>query len=353
MKLKLPEYFIIIALFACFSLSAEETKNPSELRFSREGKFKIVQFTDTHLTDSLEINKGDTNEVKASSALKMQNELFAVMNKILDTEKPDLVIFTGDNVDTPNQTFDAWRKLANPMITRKIPWCAVMGNHDFEHTKKSQSELMAFLETLPCSVAKCGPAELGGGGNYILFVKSSNSPQVKAAIYCLDSGDYADTNISDGYAWFSFQKIEWFRRQAQTLTSADGGIPLPSLAFFHIPFPEYKEAVEARCIAGSKKENVCCPKFNSGMFTAMVESKAIMGVFTGHDHDNDYVAALSNICLAYGRKTGGFGYHHFSGARVIELEENKRSFTTWTRTDSGELENKVQYPGDFNLTKKK
>ena len=316
-----------------------------ELRFSNGGRFKIVQFTDTHLSDFEARDKGESQEVMTQRATKLRIELFATIRGILDAERPDMVIFTGDNVLVPGQTYDRLRELIEPMVERRIPWAISMGNHDTEFTKKSQRDMMAFLETLPFSLCVCGPSVLGGGGNYVVPVLAHGSARVVAAIYCMDSGDYADAKLSDGYAWFSFEKVAWFRKQSQELTTANAGIPLPALAFFHIPFPEYKEALSSGRAVGFKREEVCCPKLNSGMFAALVESQSVMGAFVGHDHNNDCAASFHGILLAYGRKTGNFSYLDLpcGGGRVIEMEEGKRGFSTWIRTASGAVESELRH----------
>ena len=164
----------------------------------------------------------------------------------------------------------------------------------------------------------------------------------------MDSGAYADKRLSDGYAWFTPAAIAWFRQQAQLLAAGNGGRPLPALAFFHIPLPEYDFVLKATKVIGTKNENVCSPKINSGMFCAMVESRSILGCFVGHDHNNDYLFSFKGICLGYGRKTGEFCYHGLpSGARVIELEENSRAFSTWICTADLKQECFVRVPDAF------
>ena len=320
-----------------------------ELHFSKEGRFKIVQFADTHLSDSEPRGTGETPKVMTQRAARMRDGLFATICGILDSERPDLVIFTGDNVLVPDLAFDRFRELVGPMIERKIPWAAVMGNHDFEFTKKSNREVMTFLETLPYSLCERGPYSLGGGGNYVLPVQAHGSSRISAAFYCMDSGDYADAKFSDGYAWFSHDTVGWFRGKSRELTAANGGTPLPALAFFHIPFPEFKEAFDSGHVAGIKMEEVCCPKINSGMFAAMLESGSILGAFVGHDHNNDCAASFHGILLSYGRKTGDFCYLDLpsGGARVIELVDGSRSFSSWVRTAGGEIENRWRHPEDF------
>lgn len=60
------------------------------------------------------------------------------------------------------------------------------------------------------------------------------------------------------------------------------------------------------------------------------------GVFSGHNHNNDFIGKYLGISLAYGRKTGYGGYGPKGlqrGARVIELEwENGNlKIDTWIR----------------------
>lgn len=54
---------------------------------------------------------------------------------ILDVEKPDLVVLTGDRLH--HDIFDsqsALFKVVAPLIERSIPYAAVFGNHDDEGT---------------------------------------------------------------------------------------------------------------------------------------------------------------------------------------------------------------------------
>ena len=55
------------------------------------------------------------------------------IEQILDIERPDLVIFTGDQLhhDIPDSQ-SALFKVVAPIIARSIPFAAVFGNHDSE-----------------------------------------------------------------------------------------------------------------------------------------------------------------------------------------------------------------------------
>ena len=75
----------------------------------------------------------------------------------------------------------------------------------------------------------------------------------------------------------------------------------------------------------------------------MLERGDVKGTFVGHDHVNDYESALHGIRLIYGRATGfsAYGREGFPrGGRVIMIEAEQTTFTTWLRLENGV---KVQY----------
>ena len=82
------------------------------------------------------------------------------------------------------------------------------------------------------------------------------------------------------------------------------------------------------------------------MFAEMVLQRNVLGTFVGHDHVNNYVAQLHNIALCYGYFSGGnsYGSGPLNGARLILLEADNKTFTTWLRRVDGEIFNKVVLP---------
>ena len=82
------------------------------LKFDKNGEFKIVQFTDVHFK---------YGNPASDIALKRINE-------VLDAERPDLVVFTGDVVYAkPAET--AMRTVLACASSRKIPFVVTFGNH--------------------------------------------------------------------------------------------------------------------------------------------------------------------------------------------------------------------------------
>ncbi len=51
----------------------------------------------------------------------------AQMRYILDAERPDLVVFTGDVV-TGKPAAEGWKRVLAPVAERNLPFCVVLGN---------------------------------------------------------------------------------------------------------------------------------------------------------------------------------------------------------------------------------
>ena len=89
------------------------------------GGFMIAQFTDMHLDPS------------KPRRLAEAEKTFARLDRILATERPDLVVFTGDVV-TGAPAEGMWRRLLDTMTARRVPFCVVLGNHDSEQDLSRQ-----------------------------------------------------------------------------------------------------------------------------------------------------------------------------------------------------------------------
>jgi hypothetical protein len=73
-----------------------------------------------------------------------------------------------------------------------------------------------------------------------------------------------------------------------------------------------------------------------------------MGVFVGHDHNNNFIGVDHDICLGYGQATGSSAYGNLErGARIIELHEKEFTFDSWICTKSG-TSDKFTFPIGLN-----
>lgn len=304
------------------------------LKFNADKKFKIVQFTDVHWVP------GDSASEEAAER----------MNEVLDVEKPDLVIYTGDLV-FGKPASEALSKALEPVVSRRLPFAVTWGNHDDEQDM-TRIELLEYIKDMPGNLTST-TAGISGVTNYVLPLKSEDGKKDAAVLYVFDSNAYSSLKQVKGYDWIKPDQINWYVESSVGYTERNGGKPLPSLAFFHIPFPEYNEAAqdENALLIGTRKEKACAPLINTGLYAAMLNAGDIMATFVGHDHVNDYVVDWKGILLCYGRFTGGNTVYHDipggNGARVIELTQGVRSFKTWERLEGGKIINEVNYPSDF------
>lgn len=304
-------------LFLC-SCAEQPTKTGHEFRFNEDGKFKIAQLTDIHL------HPGDPKS----------NAVPDTILSVLKQENPDLVIMTGDIV-TQKPAREGWQIIMDMMKKANIPYAVTMGNHDPEVMERDS--IYDILLTDPLFVGEKGPEDLSGVGNFILpILASDGSRQVKSVIYCMDSGDYPQIPGNGSYDWLKWDQISWYRQHSQAFTDLNGGQPIPSLAYFHIAVPEYRNINQENAnVYGCNKEGsgIGAPDVNSGFLVSCLEMGDVMGMFVGHDHDNDYIGLQNGIALAQGRVSGFNAYGDLPrGARIVELTEGKRQFDTWIAT---------------------
>lgn len=313
---------IIYSLLAVFFVLNAYSKQPV-LRFKNH-KFKIVQFTDLHL-----INGKDFAERNDST--------YQLMREVIKVEKPDLIVLTGDIVVSGGAS-PIWQQVIQPMTDAQVPFAVTFGNHDTE-ADISKPAILKLLQENKYNLTSNTDKKLSGVGNCALPVFASKGNAMPWAIYLFDSHAYTNDTTLGYYDWIKNDQIQWYRKQSEAYSHKQGK-QIAALAFFHIPLPEFELVRNQKNVSGSVVESVCSPLINSGLFSSFVEMGDVMGVFVGHDHNNDYVGELAGISLGYGRKTGyASAYHEIlpRGARVIELSENERRFDTHIRTLKGKL----------------
>ncbi|WP_339265343.1 metallophosphoesterase family protein [Paenibacillus sp. FSL K6-1330] len=304
-----------------------------KLKFREDGTFVIVQFSDVEFIDAEDL---DPETPLLDSMTK------ATMERIIAIEQPDLVVFAGDLTASARSKdpLQSFRSAVAVAEENRVAWAAVFGNHDSEGSlpRKRMHEEQLLHEYC---VAQPDPPGVSGAGNYVLTI-DDRAEKPAASLFFLDSGDYSPIEAVGGYDWIRRDQIEWYVSESRQLAERNGGAPLPALAFFHIPLPEYDEVWKTKVCEGHCSEWISSPKVNSGLFTAMVEMGDVMGTFVGHDHSNDYCGTLHGIRLCYGRSTRYVSYvdgvrkdKFPTGARVIRLKAGERQFETWIRQSDG------------------
>lgn len=324
---------ITTAIVAATTALAGETT----CRFDEGGNFRILQLTDLHLQIQ-----------KAEEMLRV----FDRIDFLVACDRPDFIVITGDMVYS-KPAAPALQALVDKLDAVKLPWAAVLGNHDAEQDL-SRAEMARIITS-----GSMNMNSLDDNGELAdIRIPVSGGHETAYYIYCLDSHDYSTLKDVPGYGWFTPGQVQRVREWS---AARDGmGNIIPSLAFFHIPLPEYIDAWapmenprhgagdKSRCV-GIRGENIASARINSGMFAAMKEGGSVQGVFAGHDHDSDFTAVYCGIALSYGRFSGCSStvYNNIPrGGRIIALKQGRKGFDTWTRNDEGRVANRVYFDGE-------
>ncbi len=308
------------------------------LRFNKNGEFRILVLSDIHGYPPAPCEQTVT-----------------AINAMVEHEKPDLVLFCGDNIkgcESEEQLRNAIAVMVGYLEEHRIPWAHVYGNHDDERYKEGdrrrqtlpRREQTEVYASFPYCMSKQGPAHIKGSSNYVLPVYSSDESRSDAVfnVWGMDSGAYIDDEGIAGKqsvlsytmyrgrangddAYMPFTQIQWYFNTSLEI-EAYAGHKVPGMMFFHIPLQEFYEVSlnpEDTGMTGKKREIVCAGPVNSGLFAAMVERGDIKAVCCGHDHINDYAGTFCGITLAYVSNVGYETYHDESmmGGRTLVIRE--------------------------------
>lgn len=294
----------------------------------REGQpFRILQVSDTHY---------DLDDPG-------HKEVDALLEAALSALRPDLAIHTGDAVE-PNRFREGWERLTAPFVRHGVPFAVTLGNHERAPAAGLEHRGVAtFVSGLQGSLTRPGPADLPGGGTYALTLFAPDGATPRFALYCMDSQDSSVRGLFPRlnharlgtYGWFLPEHVAWFRETARAHREANGGHPLPAAAFFHIPPTETPTLLTRGDFPPvgtppAKKLWEAAP-INTGMFYALLESRAVRCAFFGHAHGTDLAGSLHGLGLAYGRYSGGDNrrFRLSSGVRVIDIAPDAQSLSTF------------------------
>lgn len=337
------------------------------LKFNSDGKFRIMQVAD--IQDTQNTSK-DTIEF---------------LSLALQREKPDLVIFTGDQLkgygvsllkgDRKENYEKAIRNFLKPVVERKIPFTFVFGNHDDQAFGIPKDEQLKIYQSFDGCLAVAGDESIDGLANHSLTVRDSKNEKTVFNIYLIDS---LSTSLDGRCAAVSEGQLEWYKSVRDYLSEQNGGY-VKSLLFQHIPMCEMWELLkevpkgtkpsaqgfrehagkfydidETKLIKGNCDfllETPATPSVNTGEFDTVSEKGDVIAAFFGHDHNNSFVGRYKGFVMGY---TQGCGFNVYGprlnrGVRIIDLDENNlNTFSTHTTLYSDfnsakQINNKAKY----------
>ena len=224
--LKVIALVMTAAMLFSLTVSAAEdytTKSDIELQFGDDGNFRIMQFADCQ-----------DDMFPAPGMLQM-------IETAIEKYEPDLVVFTGDNTGAVDAKISAKYGLdaiLSIVNDAEVPFTLVFGNHDAEHVSKEYH--MSCWRSYEYCLAYDADPEIYGMGTHNLTIKSSDGTKVAYNLWMFDSNMYDDV---EGYDYIHEDQLAWYVNTSNALKEANGGEPVPSLAFQHIVPYEIKDYV--------------------------------------------------------------------------------------------------------------
>ena len=290
-------------------VTEKDDVNTAYLKFKRD--FKIMVLADIQVEN-----------------VNACNREFVKITSLVEREMPDLIVLTGDNVFRPADERLMAQFIFN-MDNLNTPWAPVFGNHDAEGnlTKAKMGEMFSAAEN--CLFLPGEEFIHEGGddclGNYCVNLRSRG--KTVYSLFLMDSNMDAPAP-EKGYCYLYPDQIDWFSQRAAQLQEGREKDPVNIMAFFHIPVPEYRDAVEAFKADpslgwGTYREDVCCSVKNTGFFAAAQEVNT-RAIICGHDHRNTGVIDYFDTKRVYGLKSSAASYfdEDMLGATVITLNED-------------------------------
>lgn len=285
----------------------EDYEPAYRFKFDKNGYFNILQLTDLHLM----------NCDKDIQTRKL-------INKLIGQTNPDLVVFTGDQVMSPDG-ISLYQKLGSWMEEKAIPWTLIFGNHDTDYNLSYESIIETFKDFEHLIFKKGNQAF--GYGNF--FIELRDQRKTKGLIFLMDShkDEYYMINKKPtwGYGMIKENQLKWMDKVINQYHFSYEPMPLGVL-FMHIPPYEFslvnKDDLET--YQGTYEEKPCTPPVKSMLFDYINKTNAIKGIFVGHDHYNDFEFYHDNVRLAYGRVSGYYEYGRSGfekGGRLIRMHK--------------------------------
>ena len=271
-----------------------------------------------------------------------------------------------DKLAATGLTVEPAKEIAALMEHLGVYWTVAFGNHDTEaysyYSREQISDFYGNSGFKYCLFQK-GPDDVDGYGNQVINVKNSKGILTQS-LYIFDSHSYTDGDFL-GMMWkydnIHENQVQWYRDNVNLMNKQNNerlkelGLPensdVKSLAFFHIPLTEqrdawyeymangFKDTENVKYVygkAGEGKKIIYCGMGEDDLFETIQELGSTKGLFFGHDHDNNFSIYYKGIRMTYGYS---IDYLAYSG---INKRGSQRGCTIITVSPDGTFDCKAE-----------
>lgn len=207
-----------------------------ELKFN-DGKFRIMQIADVQ----------DTQRTSDATV--------RFIREALKKAKPDLVVFTGDQVkgygfnliggDNKKKVTECINKFLTPLDETGIPFTFVFGNHDDQAFSISKKEQFEIYSSHANCVAFNADDEIDGYCNHNLEIKGKDG-KTKLNVYLVDSL----TATLDGTCDHVHEnQLEWYKNTRERLKEENGKKKYKTY------IKNSKQSISGLCVSNTESES--------------------------------------------------------------------------------------------------
>ncbi|MBQ3499159.1 MAG: metallophosphoesterase [Clostridia bacterium] len=331
---------MLVGLVPMMTISSSAAFNDTSIKFDEKGEFTLIQITDIQ----------ENTEVHETT--------LALIAKAMTKYHPDMVVFTGDNVESgmdESEFKTCVSQFMAPIINAGVRYAVTFGNHDDEDRsivntawdKQSQYNYYVGMSNLAIDFDE---PSLSGVGTGAIPIYSNDGSRVAFCVFPIDSGTY-DSN--DDYDHVKDDQIAWYASESARLATLNNGNPVPTLTFQHIPVPEIYDnllvevpngtagAIQGTgnwssryyildpnnpTITGVMQEGPCPAAINNFQYQGWLDVGNHVGAFFGHDHTNTFVGTDANgITMGYCKAATLEAYHAADedpALRVFTIKED-------------------------------
>ncbi len=315
---------------------------------------------------NLQFNNGKFKILQVSDPQDMhypRRSMLRMLDKAYDELKPDLVIFTGDNVLANHlldarfgnrhvaEGFEATKErmkkslkiILEPLEKRNIPFGMIFGNHD-DMCCMTKEEIIDLYREYSCFVGLVDTYGHGDVGTHNILIYSGDTP--KFNLWMMDTSRQ-NKEEDRCYEGVTAEAVEWYRQTSDSLGR------LPSLMFQHIPMTEIASCLEdcgkddegsvydyeqekyvrlkESCInSGRLYEATPGCKANYGQYAVVKAQGDVLAVVYGHHHMNLFDIDCDGVRMIQTPAASFRCYgNENKGVRLFEIDENNpNEFTT-------------------------
>lgn len=295
--------FLMVVLSSCsvnHNLLDEYNNDIIEKVKLNKDELKIMQLTDLHFTYGFD---------------SLDKKTYKLLDNMFKNEEPDLIVITGDlfmSILAPNILKDFIKFIEK----YQIYWTITFGNHEREYHHITKIVKILMETKTNYLLFHYGPKltddNTHGYSNFKIEILKNDLAFLN--VYLLDSKDDRKDGVKDKrfpYDYLSEEQVNWFKEETINDT-------VKSLVFMHMPLMQFLN-YEGNDI----REKMWPQGKDTGLFEAILEVNKTMGVFVGHDHNNEFSFLYEGVLLAYGRSSGYNAYGTYEkGARIIIVDKD-------------------------------